>query len=624
MNIDYPPTAVLNLIEDLLSNQIVYARELGNAAEVNRDQFDLYEDVENQVKAIKLKIVAEDLSTSYANHLARDLEKVRTAFSTGYGSKDHRLPIVLKTLEEKITFKNQQERREPEIRAALEGLKITADFFIKLDFLNRNLVIVGSNGSGKTTLATQLPKHIKNKGVIIAAQRVLMLKHLDSIRRHGVTSEDLKEMQIRQSRSLDGRKLATDFEVLIEHLIADDSRMLRQNRDRTRMHENPFPPTKLQILLAMWNSLFPHVQISLSDDINIGAKKDSLTFHTGEMSEGEKVAMFLIAHVLLCPYDGFVIVDEPEMYLHPAVYKKLWDRLESERNDCKFIYLTHNLDFAASRVGAKKLWLRSFIYPNIFGLEEIPTGEIPESLLLELLGSRQTILFCEGELSGLDESIYRILFSQHTIKPVGGCLNVINFTKAFNKLSNTMSTAIGIIDSDFHGQDRLESLEKEGVYNIRLPEIENILFDETVLRAVCHSLNKSNVADPIKNEVLKRLSTEKDFQVSSYVSARVDHYFKDSNVPKGNNIAGLLSNYNEFLQQIAIQQWANEQETKVDKVLGAKDYNEAIRIFNYKGLESIANTALKIRDYNLQAINLIRNDFTLRNHLQKYFPKLNF
>jgi len=94
-----------------------------------------------------------------------------------------------------------------------------------------------------------------------------------------------------------------------------------------------------------------------------------------------------------------------------------------------------------------------------FLLEKIPSNEIPELLLLELLGSRQNILFCEGVPGSLNERIYSILFPDYVIKPVGGCPSVISFTKAFNIIPNITTKAVGIIDSDFHSSKRLATCQ---------------------------------------------------------------------------------------------------------------------------------------------------------------------
>lgn len=90
--------------------------------------------------------------------------------------------------------------------------------------------------------------------------------------------------------------------------------------------------------------------------------------------------------IMLAPKNGLIIVDEPEMYLHRTVIDKLWNRLEKERGDCIFIYMTHDLQFATSRIGVKS-WIKSYEYPSTWDIQVIDENEIPEQLLMELLGS---------------------------------------------------------------------------------------------------------------------------------------------------------------------------------------------------------------------------------------------
>ncbi|MEQ8362030.1 MAG: AAA family ATPase [Cyclobacteriaceae bacterium] len=628
MNVNYPDAAIDNLINEIFS-RINYAKELSIAAGVKEELLQLYEDVYAEILKLQSIIKVNNFSTGYANQLARDLDKFCTTFSSNYGSNVSPKPIVLQE-EEKPIFKLQQEREEQQIKDALSNFKVTFDFFAKLDFLNKNLVVIGTNGSGKTFLANNLKKHIKDNGVIVSAQRILFLPQFDKIKSQAITSQELKKAQLgdKTNKNLDFKNLQTEFETLIQNMLAEDAASHKQFTKKA--HENAQqgiiiePPslTKLERALNIWNSLFKHLLILQDDGMNIRAHTGSLSFSAMEMSDGEKVTLFLIAQVLQSPQDGFIIVDEPEMYLHPTIHKKLWDKLEIERPDSRFIYLTHDLDFASSRVQAKKLWLRLFNYPEKYILEEIPSNEIPEPLLLELLGSRQNIMFCEGEEGSLDEKIYSILFYNHIVKPVGGCLSVISYTKAFNKIPNIATKAVGIIDIDYNSKERLKSLEPEMVFGIHVAEVENLLFDETILISICDELNlgRENILR-IKEEVIDYLSKEKEFQISNYLSAKVDYYFKDTNVPRGNNISILKSNLEGFLEKIDLEAWANDRAEQIDKIVAMKDYTGAIQILNSKGLKSITNSVFKLRDFNEIAVRHLQREKKLQNNLLNYFPE---
>jgi hypothetical protein len=339
------------------------------------------------------------------------------------------------------------------------------------------------------------------------------------------------------------------------------------------------------------------------------------------MSDGEKVMLFLIAQVLQAPKDGFIIVDEPEMYLHKTILKKLWDRLEFERPDCLFIYLTHDLDFATSRTTSKKIWIKSFTYPDTWEIENIPDNEIPETLLFELLGSRKNILFCEGEKGSIDEKIYNILFPHFTITPVGNCFQVINHTKAFNKIPNVNIKSIGIIDTDYHTEERIKSIKKENIYSYRVSEPENLLLDEDFLTRLSETIltDKSKI-EKIKKEIIKELTTKKELQIANYLSNKVNYYFQNSHVKKGNELSSIIDNLQTFVNVVKLTDWYSEREKELNEIIESENYQLILSIFNDKGLKKIANKHFEISNFTERAIKLLQNDSSTHKLLKKYFP----
>lgn len=146
--------------------------------------------------------------------------------------------------------------------------------------------------------------------------------------------------------------------------------------------------------IKIWNFLIEHRTLQCDDSNNLILKGDRVNeaYPAFQMSDGERIILYLVGRVLLAPEKALIIIDEPEMYLHKTIVDKLWNKLEIERQDCTFLYLTHDLQFAASRNG-RKAWIRSFEYPSRWTIDNIDENEIPEELLLKLLGSRKKILF---------------------------------------------------------------------------------------------------------------------------------------------------------------------------------------------------------------------------------------
>ena len=150
--------------------------------------------------------------------------------------------------------------------------------------------------------------------------------------------------------------------------------------------------------------------------------------------------------------NSYVIVDEAENHLNVAIINNLWNVLEEKRSDCQFVYLTHDPHFALSRVNANVLWSKKYSHPNEWEIEPLPKNrDIPEELLIELLGSRNKIVFCEGKKSSLDYKLYSVLFPKITFVPVGGHINVISYTGAYNRDKKIFGKLVaGLIDGDYH------------------------------------------------------------------------------------------------------------------------------------------------------------------------------
>lgn len=167
------------------------------------------------------------------------------------------------------------------------------------------------------------------------------------------------------------------------------------------------------------------------------------------MSDGERVIFYLIGQCLAAPQDAIIIVDEPELHLHKSVQAPLWNQIEQARPDCLFVYLTHNGDFAAAMDESTKVWLKSYDGER-WDWHVIKQDEnIPEELLLEVLGSRKPIVFVEGVAGSHDSALYTAILKNFLVIPVGSCSQVIQSVKALKANSQLHHLDVfGIIDRD--------------------------------------------------------------------------------------------------------------------------------------------------------------------------------
>ncbi|MBC7488079.1 MAG: AAA family ATPase [Cytophagaceae bacterium] len=613
--------------------QLALHKQLAIDSEVNEHAIYLHNRAIDQLDKLKNKVLHSELKPNYINQFQNDVNQLANYFQ--YRGADS---IDLSDLHIKDQVKNNIEVYSDNVERQLNQLEFNFGFFNKLGFFENNIVAIGANGSGKSTLSNELKKYLPKSGVVIAAQKILVIPTFSGISNVNSTNEKLQNNQnldktLRTTYSTESNgnaygilvQVGGEFQILLDNLLAERSAIINIFcHDLKNGGTNiTVPDTKLDKALLIWNSLIQHRTLECTDGINLTLKAiDKSVYAAHQMSDGEKVMLYHIAQVLQAPKNGFIIVDEPEMYLHKTILKKLWDILEKERQDCIFVYLSHDLDFATSRTTAKKVWIRSFSYPSTWEIENIPENELPENLLLELLGSRKNILFCEGDKGSTDEKLYNLLFPEYTVTPVGSCFSVMNYTKAFNKISNIIVRAFGIIDSDHHDLKRLESLKSDSIFSFSMAEIENVFLDEEFLKLIASKiLVDESLVDAIKRDVLEALSKEIELQISNYVSTKINYYFKDSHVSKGNSLAEVEKNHKRFSDEIKIQEWFAQRRTTIEKIIEEKNYVKALSIYNNKGLRKIVNYHFKISDYPDRAIRLIQFDNSCHTILLNHFPQ---
>ena len=270
-----------------------------------------------------------------------------------------------------------------------------------------------------------------------------------------------------------------DFDYLLQALFAEHVNIAvegRKNRGKVEKIGTQGQDTKFERLIHIWENLLPHRKIELSgDDIQVQINDCKPSYSASELSDGERAIFYLIGQTLVAPKKCLLIIDEPELHVHKSLMSELWDLLESERQDCAFVFITHDLDFAASRV-AQRIVLLEYEHPDKWKLETEPEKfELNEKITTLILGSRKSILFVEGTDNSLDRAIYGACFPDWTIVPCGGCKEVINSVNAMNKHENLhRTTCAGIIDADDRELKQQNDLKKKRIGVLPVAIIENL------------------------------------------------------------------------------------------------------------------------------------------------------
>ncbi len=471
-----------------------------------------------------------------------------------------------------------------------------------------SVVIVGANGSGKSKLGAWIEQQDFEKVHRIGAQRNLNFNENISLKSYS-QAEDLvlygsnDEYQKRNKNYRWDRgqsyttKLLDDFENVLAALLAmknneNDSFILECKEAERVIRQKPQTPiTAVDRLQNIWNEVFPQRELKVEDSkfyAILSNNENIQKYPATQMSDGERAVLYLASQVICVPKDKILIIDEPEIHLHRSIMNRLWSTLESYRPDCLFIYITHDTDFSATHSNEDKIWIREY-NGNNWKLEKINNNELPEDLLLNILGSRKSVLFVEGEQNSYDTQLYSELYPQYQVIACGGCSQVISRTKVFkNNPSLHKLQVYGIIDRDFRSQHEMDEYQKSGIFTIEVAEVDNLFLVEEVVRflAIRLARDPDDVFESIKDYVIKtKFKNQINGQICKNVVAEIKYRLSGAELSMKNDDKAKES-LNTLLGSIDYEQIKSELEEKFISALKSNEYSQVIRVFNKKDIST--------------------------------------
>lgn len=469
---------------------------------------------------------------------------------------------------------------------------------------NGSVVIIGANGSGKSRLGAWIERNAQNNDVVhrISAQRALDLPDYAIVKSLEQSLNDLLWGNENSQYASNHHKfqhrwqgkpetfLQNDYGKVLSNLFARSAERDRRHSQETRLRQVYIPvvDSPIDILIKLWEEILPHRRLALIDGkVSVKGVASSTEYHGKEMSDGEKVALYLMGQCLCAPPNSILIIDEPEIHLHTSIMQSLWNKIEEAKPDCLFVYITHNLDFASTRLSTTSIWVKEFDGTNKWSWEQVPEiDEFPESLLLELLGNRRTIIFVEGEKGGKDHAIYQSIYKNYNVVPRGGCQSVIESVRALQLNTSFHHVSVfGIIDRDYRTDDEIQKLCGDRIFCIDVAEIENILLNEETLRLVAENqhLDRDNVVSRATEMARTSLSKEIENQASLRTCRAIENKLRKINAKS----VGLEAIKNSVAQATAA---LNIDETYAinfdlyNRLAESGTLNEILKYYNNKGL----------------------------------------
>lgn len=460
----------------------------------------------------------------------------------------------------------------------------------------RIITIIGANGAGKTRFCRKIMEDIGDKAFLISSLRALFPQRKKN---EMPGSIDLQYDSADSETYFLKGDAETELDKLVFLCLHDEFLdMLKYKRLLINNEKPKLPYTKLDKVVEMWERVFPNNKI-LRESGRLLFKSDSGDdiYSALKLSDGERAVLYCIGAALYAQPNAVIFVDNPGLFLHNTIMQAVWNLIEEMRRDCIFVYNTHDIDFATSRVDNKIVWVKNFDVARSAWDYEIVAGidSISEDLYIDLLGSRKPVLFVEGDsIHSIDSKLYPLIFQEYSVRPLGSCNKVIEATRSFNDLKSFHHLdSHGLVDRDRRTEKEVEYLRDKKIFVPDVAEIENILMLPDVITAVA----VYNRKDPkyalmkVKNAVINMFKADLKEQALLHVRHMVKRTMEYRIDAKFANIGELESHLADLIGEINPRGYFNELCDKFTSYVNHADYESILRVFNYKQMLSDSNVA---------------------------------
>lgn len=478
----------------------------------------------------------------------------------------------------------------------------------------QSIVLLGANGAGKTRMSVWIDENNPELNVHrISAQKSLdmpeyvsptELKKAEDRFLYGTTDDDRRWLEKdgkRYSRWGNNPEthMLNDYQPLMEFLMTENFEKSIEYREKHKEGNQEFDnETKLEKIKKIWEKVITHRRLQISaGKIEVESVDGNSDKYNGNaMSDGERAIFHYIAEVVSAKDNSLIIIDEPENHLHNSILERLWNEIEAERQDCVYLYITHNLDFARTRNNTQIVWIKNMIDKQKWDYELLDSNDFSDDLLLEILGNRHGVLFVEGTPDkSIDRKLYSRLFPKYNIIPLEGCASVIQATKAYNKLPMLhYKTIKGIVDRDRRTEGEINSLLQDKIYVPSVAEIENLFLIPQVIELVARKQSIENVdvlLEQTKEKTIKFLKLHLEEQALLFTKKRCQNTINNVCNQSTQTIDDYKTSLDEIVDKVKPQEEYSKACKELQKIVDDKDYLAALRVINNKGLLPFTNVS---------------------------------
>ena len=468
------------------------------------------------------------------------------------------------------------------------------------------------------------------------------------------------------------------YEFLVQqhyHYLRDLGTHYNKKNKGIEVGEEPSDPIKPYEELL--NKLFPDYRFadkneSIPSNLFIELpSKEVITFN--DLSSGEKEVFFILSFFIRHNVENAIIViDEPELHLHPELSRLLIRNIKSIRNGNQIWIATHNSEIIDEAGRDKVIYVTR---DSSTRKAKFITGNNEQDVIIQLknlfgfsgyIGIAKNLVFLEGDNSSPDRKFYSTLFpknnSNFKLIPSNGSDNL---TKLNGAILSIMDASLGwmkfhlIRDRDYLTPKMIEKYRKHSsgkVFVLSKHELENYLIDFKIISTVLSdifNIDKTsdelkeiffNIALKMSSDVIRdmisfRLNLDlkpQDFSIGKVLNGNAYFEYKDNSYEVLEDKSEILKNkfhsisseinasLNTTLSQESIEKIINECEIEVKVAL---ETNEWLTLFPGKELLELSAKSLGITN-TISFQNSIIKEFaseidSIDSELSDIFEKIN-
>lgn len=323
----------------------------------------------------------------------------------------------------------------------------------------------------------------------------------------------------------------------------------------------------------------------------------------GSLSSGEQEIIKVLFDVARKDIrHSVIIVDEPELHLHPTLTFKLIETLKSIGDHTnQFIFLTHSPDLISTYYSTGDVY---FIDQKDNGTNQahrLSDLDHEHKEVASLIGQNlgmfavgKKLVFVEGEKSSIDRLTYQkialTIDPEIRVLPAGSVLNIL----ALNNIEEQIRRSIFgidlymIRDRDGLSDDQVTALERNGrIKCLKRRHVENYFLDDEVLFMVANRLyliegnpflTREFIAEAIKKIAEESLgfnvykNTKEHLALNHFLRAPVVKSLETKSLEqiKAEILASITTNRDELVHEInndKVQDWVNIEEVKLKEKL---------------------------------------------------------